>query len=236
MNLSHGYRILFICILLAFGALAPTSAVTISPLPDHLREGDSLSLSLQDLDDGTIFSFTIQGIYPADPGKDLVFIVRDFEMPYILQEGEILVRVENVKYTEFSLKKGDTIAGMASSPENGTFIRSESRTITSGLYEYIILKAAPLNGDEPVTSTICMRGIKKGPKDALITFTPEGITSGTIQVKIEVNGTVEMEDELFIGAIPATESVAPSQTTPEAILTVMCAIAMASLGLNRIRQ
>ena len=205
-------------------------------MPDQIQEGDAISIEINDLDDGAAFSFTIQGIYPVESEDDLIFTVKNFDMPYSLQDGEICIRVENVAYTEFSLKKGETSLGMASSPKNGTFIRRESRSISSGLYEYITLKATPLNREDPVMSSMCLMGIKKGPQDAHLTFTIEGIQTAEIHVIIEVDERVEMDEKMFIGDIPTPQSGAPTHATPLSLLTTLCALAITFSGLCTVRR
>jgi hypothetical protein len=190
-------------------------ALSVALYPTDIGPGEEIFVEITDLPDGSDFTLIAEGIYPADPGGNLTFQITEFEIPFSLVNGEILVNVANCRHAAFKVKKADTIATMEAYPPDGIFSRKEERNISSGTYAYFRLEATPLSPDQPVSSVIQLKGTKKGPKNTTLSFFIDGIQSGQVRIIILIDGTEYLSDLMTIGS--GAGPMAPGTVSPDGV-------------------
>jgi hypothetical protein len=190
-------------------------ALSVALHPTEVGPGEKIFVEITDLPDGSDFTLLTEGISPADPGGNLTFQLTEFEIPFSLVNGEILVNVANSRHAAFKVKKGDTIATVEAYPPDGIFSRKEVRNISSGTYAYIRLEATPLSPDQPVSSVIQLKGIKQGPRDATLSFSIDGIRSGQVRIITLIDGTEYLNELITIGG--GASSVVRGTVSPDGI-------------------
>lgn len=186
-------------LLLLPGFFAGAQAATIDLGTASIDPGEPVVVSVRDLADGVQFTLLTEASYPVLPGDRLVFELSRFHMPFSLTGGEITTSAGNVRWVKFEAKLGNTTAALETSPEDGTFTRTEARNISPGTYEFIRLSALPLSPGTPVTTRVSFSGTKEGPDSADISFVPEGMDSGDLHIVIIVDEKRVFDETISIG-------------------------------------
>jgi len=78
--------IICMVLLLSCGA----SAVTISLSPDRIQRGDTVTVAVTDLPDGSVFSILVDGVVVVTPREPFSFELVNFHLPFALNEGSSL--------------------------------------------------------------------------------------------------------------------------------------------------
>ncbi|NTV00973.1 MAG: hypothetical protein HGA55_07630, partial [Methanoregulaceae archaeon] len=168
-------RLPALLLLLLLVILPSATAVSIGLSP--LSPGVPVNVTVRDLPDGARFTLLTEAVCRAPPGRPLVFELSSFRMPFSLQGGGITTYASNARWVKFEAKLGNVTAGLETSPGTGVFSHQEARNISPGTYPFIRLSALPGEPGDPVTTRIELSGNKTGPRDSLISFVPEGVTS-----------------------------------------------------------
>jgi hypothetical protein len=125
---------------------------------------------------------------------------------------------ENTRNVLFSVENNETIASIKAATDNGTFSRTEFVTISSGTYSSISLDANPLSPLEPVSTSIVMRGIKRGANNADLTFAIDGVENGLLNIRIKVDNVTQLDGVITIGTGGSASSIITA-SNGQAILT-----------------
>ncbi|MBP1928078.1 hypothetical protein J2741_000625 [Methanolinea mesophila] len=202
-------------LLLALAASAAATVVTLSPAT--LDRGDTVFISIQDLGDNQTFSIGIEGRFAVQQGQDFTFETSRFVMPFTLESGQIKATLYDTDYNVLEVKKNDTTVKKVGNSVNGVFSASESGTIPAGTYDYLRLSGTPSAGAGIVSSGISLAGVKRGPDNSEISFIPDGISDGSIRVKVTIDGNLVLDRTITIGnGVPsgtAFPTVSPTSTS-----------------------
>ena len=105
---------LMLLALLAVGAVAaPAGAVSVEVQPDRVLDGDTVTIALADLPNGTVFSLRLEGAVAPRPDGTFAFTTTDLVMPFSLEQGQVQAALENTATNELVVRKGDTQAKMS---------------------------------------------------------------------------------------------------------------------------
>jgi len=205
-------EIIFVLLIAFVYCVVPCSAVTIEVTPDTITDNAQIIVVIQDLGDGAEFSLMIEGEFATRGGDDFSFSVNEFEMPFSLNAGVVSAYTENTYITGFSANKnGQTISIAGPSDEHGMFSFSDSQNVSAGTYESISFEGTALETADTITTRFQIEGIKQGPTDAQISFTPQGIMSGTLGISIVVDGSNYLDKVLY------TESEGGGEEDPDPV-------------------
>jgi hypothetical protein len=199
---------LALIVLLCAALVAAGGAVTITQSPSVIQKGDRINVAIRDLRDGSSFSLLIEGRYSVPAGGSFAFITREFQMPLTLENGEISAYTENTAWTGLAVKKGNTTVTLSKDSENGIMSHTESYKVNAGTYDFLKLEGQALPGRSQILSKLTLKGTKKGPADSQITFTVDGIDTGTIRILVTVDGTLVLNKEVTLGTPAVTTSAA----------------------------
>lgn len=202
-----------VCVVIILICTGTAGALSVTLHPTDLEPGEKIFIEIRDFPDGREFELLAEGIYP--PGENLTFQLTEFEIPFTLTDGEIVVNVINAGHAAFCVKKGDTIATMEAYPPDGIFSRREARNISSGNYAYLRLDATPFSLDQPVKSVIHLRGMKQGTEDATLSFSIGGVQAGQVRIIILVDGIEYLNELMTIGEWAG--SMEPGLVSPDGI-------------------
>ena len=197
-------RTIGICLVLLL-ALAGSAAGTVVTLsPGTIDRGDTVTIAIQDLGDNQTFSIGIEGRFGVQPGEDFIFETSRFVMPFSLEAGRITATLYDTDYNVLEVKKNDTTVKKVGNSVNGVFTTKESGAIPAGTYEYLRLSGTPAPGATVVSSGLTLEGTKQGPDDSEISFIPDGISDGTIHIKVLVDENPVLDRTIIIGnGVPA---------------------------------
>jgi hypothetical protein len=212
------FAVVAACFLLV---VIPASSVSITESPDTINRGGQVSITMNDLRDGSQFSILIDGEFNTLPGERFSFQTTGFTMPVSLNNGQISATTRGTSLTGFSAKKGGTtVNNVQQADGNGFYSFSQPTSITSGVYDYIKLEGSARSDVSTITTSMNLLGIKKGPDNSQITFSIDGIDNGLVRVTVLVDGQTALPTKTITvggGLIPETTTettTVPTTTTP----------------------
>ncbi|MEN6343338.1 MAG: hypothetical protein ABFC89_12370 [Methanospirillum sp.] len=226
------HRCCLVLALLAIVALAaaPAGAVGVDVRPDRVLEGDTVTIALSDLPNGTVFSLRLDGAVAPGPNGTFAFTTADLVMPFTLEQGQVQAALENTATNELVVQKGDTQAKMTGASQNGQYTAQRNITIAAGTYDAIGLSGTAAPGASQIRATLALTGIKRGPDTATISFKVRGVTQGTMTVQVFANAEKVLGKEIALG--PASAAT-PTQRAGAGLPAL--AAAGAALGLAAVR-
>lgn len=226
------HRCCLALVLLAAVALAaaPAGAVGVDVRPDRVLDGDTVTIALSDLPNGTVFSLRLDGALAPRSDGTFAFTTADLVMPFTLEQGQVQAALENTATNELVVQKGDTQAKMTGASQNGQYTVQRNITIGAGTYDTIGLSGTAAPGATQIHATLALNGIKRGPDTATISFKVRGVTQGTMTVQVFANAEKVLAKEIALG--PASAAT-PTQRAG-AGLPVLAAAGVA-LGLAAVR-
>ncbi len=187
--------------LLALAVLvaAPASGVGVEVRPDRVLDGDTVTIALSDLSNGTVFSLRLDGAVAPRPDGTFGFTTTDLVMPFSLEQGQVQASLEETDTNELVVQKGDTQARMSGVSQDGRYETERKIAIGAGTYDEIGLSGTAVPGATTVRTSLSLTGVKRGPEDGTISFTVRDVTSGTMTVSIYANAEKVYEKELALG-------------------------------------
>lgn len=226
---------LLLLALLAAGALAaaPAAAVGVDIRPDRVLDGDTVTIALTDLPNGTVFSLQLEGAVAPGPNGTFAFTTTDLVMPFTLEQGQVQAALENTATNELVVSKGDTQAKMSGASQNGRYVVERNLTIGAGTYDEIGLSGTASPGATTVHTTLALTGIKRGPDSATISFKVRGVTQGTMTVQVFANAEKVLGKEIALG--PASAAT-PTQRAGSGALAALAATAGLAVALVAVRR
>ncbi|MFA5332420.1 MAG: hypothetical protein WC342_08585 [Methanoregula sp.] len=193
------WKILVAILIFAFPA-AP--AIEITESPDHLENGDAVTLDIAGLTDNTTFGIQILGSFTVQPGSAFTFETRNFVMPITLKNGEISASVDNAKTAFFAVQKGEVHASVGKdSIPDGHFVYSDSQTIPVGTYDSLALTGTVVDNTHPVNTRFFLQGKKSGPDNSRISFILSGIDAGSVRITAYENSEEVFSKDIVIGTL-----------------------------------
>lgn len=202
--------ILFLAVVLVLSV--PSSAVSITQSPDQISRGERLTVSIRDLRNDDTFSLLIEGRFAVPPGSTFLFATDNFQMPISLTNGELIAYTENTQESMLQVKRGNVTMGIGKvTGPDGIFHYSEKRDIGSGTYEKMRLTGTALPGKTSILTRLQLLGSKSGPDDSDISFTVDGIDSGSIYLTVLVNDRQELFRQVTVRPPPTATRPVPDQ-------------------------
>jgi hypothetical protein len=201
-------------------------AVQVTESPDHIQNGDTVTLQVSGLPDNATFSLAIQGTFMVSPGSGSAFTFETdhFVMPFTLNDGKISASITNAQKAFLNVRKGDQSASVGkNSIPDGRFTYAGTQTIPAGTYDSLGLSGNALDSTQPITTSFQLTGTKSGPADAEISFILAGIDAGTVQVTALVDNRQVFSKEITVGTPASTPTETP--TVPLDTLPVLAGIA-----------
>lgn len=201
-------RLLFVLLALGAIAAAPAGAVGVEVRPDRVLDGDTVTIALSDLPNGTVFSLRLEGAVAPRPDGTFSFTTTDLVMPFGLEQGQVRAALENTATNELVVRTGETQARMSGASVNGRYTAERNLSIAAGTYDEIGLSGTAAPGAATVRTSLDLTGIKRGPADATISFDVTGVTQGSMTVQVYANAEKVYGKEIALG--PAA-TAAPTQ-------------------------
>lgn len=186
-------------------------ALSISVDSDHIQAGDQVSIAVEGLEDNATFSLQLQGRFSVSSGGGFSFETRNLVIPFALNDGTLSATMQNTNQNVLSIRKGDTELRKVGVSTDGVFQTSESGDIPAGTYDEILLGGTGAAGANQVIATVHLQGTKQGPEDGEITFVVDGITDGTVDVRVDVDGVTALSRTITIGNPTPTRTASPGQ-------------------------
>ncbi len=214
-------------------AAAPAGAVGVDIRPDRVLDGDTVTIALSDIPNGTVFSLQLEGAVAPGPGGTFAFTTTDLVMPFTLEHGEVQAALENTATNELTVRKGDTQVKMSGASQNGRYSADRNITIAAGTYDEIGLSGTAAPGAATVQATLSLTGIKRGPDSATISFRVRGVTQGTMTVQVFANAEKVYGKEIALG--PASTPTQPAGTGALAAMAATAGLAVALAAVRRRR-
>jgi hypothetical protein len=183
--------------------VAPIAAATVTIAPDTIQEGTPVTVSVKNLQDNSTFMIRVEASVPLDGDGKYSLSTNNLQIPFALNGGKIDIRAENVKTANFSARMGGRAVTIFGDAENGIVTINQPGDIPQGLITYITLEGSGADGAGAVTSSMDLSGKKVGATDADVTFTVNGFGSGSVNVKVYVDGSL-------VATVPAST---PTTTT-----------------------
>lgn len=196
-------RCLTLLALLALAALlaCPAGAVGVEVRPDRVLDGDTVTIALSDLSNGTVFSLRLDGTVAPRPDGTFGFATTELVMPFSLEQGQVQASLEETDTNELVVRKGDTEARMSGASQDGRFETERKIAIGAGTYDEISLSGTAAPGATTVRTSLSLTGVKRGPADGTISFTVRGVTSGTMTVSVFANTEKVFGKEISLGPV-----------------------------------
>jgi len=207
------FRSCLVCLLLLLAQGA--SAVSISLAPDRIQQGDQVTITINGLPDGSVFSIMVDGVFAVTPAGSFSFELKNFVLPFTLNEGRFSATLSNTDTNVITVVAGDTEIRKIGRSRNGTFSTSDTGTIPPGTYTLISFGGTAAPDATSVVTRLALAGRKSGPVDSHITFSVDGVTAGAVTITILVNENVALSRTLPIGdtiILTPTPTVTPTPT------------------------
>jgi len=215
-----------VLLLIGFICIPLVSAATIDISPHQVLPGDTITVTTKGLKDGSVVQMFLKATI-NNPGSKYKFEIFNLEFPINLDEASYKITNENtysntvniVNYIPSIGYTFVTIGGKSVDNRWSGQISGEDWHDINGTFELIRMAGiTKLGGASQVVSTMEWNGIKQasqdnlppdqengGPEDFVFSFSQNGIKSGSIEVKILVDGTTIASDTVIIGN-PSSES------------------------------
>lgn len=192
-----------VLILLAACLLASAaSAIGVEVRPDRVLDGDTVTIALIGVPNGTVFTLRLEGAVAPGPDGRFAFTTTDLAVPFSLEQGEVTATLDQTATNELVVQRGETRVRMSGASVDGRYETSRKIAIAAGTYDEIGLAGTAVPGATTVRASLDLTGIKRGPEDGAITFRVRGVTSGTMTVLVLTNAEKAFEKEIGLGPAP----------------------------------
>lgn len=175
------------------------AAATISVSPDAIEEGDEIEITIQDLPDGASFAILVESRIEVSGGERFTYEVQDFVLPISLSGGQIFASTENTDFTTLSTAFDGRSINVGGPSEDGVFTFSQQMDIPAGTYRSLKLEGKALPDVSEITTQMRLSGEKTGPSDGTISFTLNGVSTGSSTIEVSVDGESTLRETIPIG-------------------------------------
>ncbi|WP_211530495.1 hypothetical protein [Methanocalculus chunghsingensis] len=205
------YRItVFTVCLLLLALVAQASAVSVTISPEQIEEGDTITIGISGLQDGSIFALRMEAAIELDGASTFTYQSNQVSVPFGMESPRVLLLASPVTEAGLEASDGDTIKRMTQRTQTGEVRITQSLdAIPSGTIEVLKAFGKPVDGSDYVDMMLELSGTKKGPDAGSITFGLEGISDGSARIIVLVDGSEAMNQQITIG----TPTVTPTPTT-----------------------
>ena len=219
-------RIVIVTVIVTLFFISVCSAVQVDLSPDQIPEGGQVTINIHGLANDSVFAINIRS--DVKPMADGTFDFRTvgFFMPFTLRNGNIIMEARDVmdKGTypdvyaaglkvippggsgQFSLRQKERGTGIVK-------INQTVQTIPAGMFDLISIYGNAKDGAVVVPVSFELNGKKSGLSDSQIIFNIQGISSGSADILVVVDGFVALSRTVIIGTPPPTTTATTVQTT-----------------------
>lgn len=209
--MKHTTPFIFLGLLFLCCAAGVASAVTVTISPDHIQEGDTITISIADLPDDSVFALRMESAIELHGETDFTYQAKRVAVPFGLKSPQVTMQASPVTRAGIEASDGDTIRRMERRTDTGTVSISEGLgSVPAGTIDVIRAFGIAEAGSEYVDLMLELSGTKEGPDSGSITFGLEGITDGSATIIVLVDGSAVMNKKITIG----TPTVVPTPTRP----------------------
>ncbi|TAJ45309.1 hypothetical protein [Methanofollis fontis] len=170
--------------------IAPLSAATVTMSPSTITEDTPITITVHDLADNSTFMIRVSASIPLDGDGRFQLSTNNLQMPFALDDGRVSIHAENVKAANLTARMGGRAITIFGDGENGVVDMNQMGDIPQGLISYITLEGVGLAASTPVVASVDLSGKKIGPDDSVVTFSVNGFTGGSADVKVYVDGVL----------------------------------------------
>jgi len=221
------------CIVLAVILIAiiipACSALQIDLSPARIQEGGTVTITIRGLENNSVFAINIQSDVKPESDGTFDFQTTGFVMPFSLSDGYFLVEAHNVvnkgKYpniyaagVEAKTQGTSGIFGnkVGENPPGVVQIYLE-RTIPEDTFDFIRIYGNARDVTSAVPVMLELNGKKQGPADSRIMFSIEGVSSGSADILVTVNGNIVLTRNVLIGSAPPATTATTATTIPTSV-------------------
>ena len=223
---------LFLTLLAASLLACGAAGVAVQVSPDRVLDGDTVTVSVAGLPNGTVFSLQLEGAVAPAPDGTFSFATADLVMPFALEQGQVRAALENTATNELTVARGETRARMSGASQNGRYETERTIGIPAGRYDGLGLSGTAAPGAATVRTSLSLTGIKRGPENGTISFRVVNVTSGRMTVAVYANAEKVYGKEIALG--PVASATPTTRAGMEAPLAVLAGLSLAA-GLARRR-
>lgn len=185
-------------------------AVTIGPC--QIEEGDSVTVSVYNLTDGSRFSIRIASAIDLDGQQDFFLKATNLRIPFSLDSSRIHIRAEPVTQAGIKATFGWFPISMAVLADGGIAELTQGiGNIASGTTVSSVKVFGTAEADAATADLLLeIGGITSSVDVASLTFGLEGVTNGSVLVEVSVDDLDLARQEITIGAGSSQDSPLPA--------------------------
>ncbi|MDD1658611.1 MAG: hypothetical protein LUQ41_09215 [Methanomicrobiales archaeon] len=187
---------ILLTVLLLPAVVLPSGALTLDVHPSQVCPGETVSIDITGLADGSTFNYTLTSTNLVSTGLQW-YNLTNFNYPFSISDGRVYIVGNNVNLIKLETK----IGGLTQSIQGvgpGTVTLNFPKDITAAVYDYYRINYEVTNTAVPVTITWIHNGTKTGPEDSTTTFGITGASAGDVRCLLSVNGIVAMDEVVTI--------------------------------------
>jgi len=208
------FIVLFSVFLLAL--LSPVQAVSVSISPQQIEEGDTITIAISGLTNGSVFALRMESaIELEDNTSEFTYQANQVTVPFALNNPRVNLLASPVIEAGLEASDGGVIRRIiqeAYEDEVSLFQRLDS--MPAGTMNRMKAFGTVVDNATYVDMTLELSGTKEGPDSGSITFGLEGISDGSARIIVLVDGSQVMNQEVIIGSPTITPT--PHPTAPPA--------------------
>ncbi|MEA2035188.1 MAG: hypothetical protein U9N40_06860 [Euryarchaeota archaeon] len=213
--LYRSFIFIIALMILAGGA----QALTITASPAHIMEGDEITVNIQGLRNGSSFTIHIGAEVDLEGDQNFLFSSNNLNVPFSLSDTTITVQAEPIVWTKFRYdpQDGGPIKSLQFGSDNhpvrnGIVSHEESfGSISSGsVLSLIEISGKALPDENSVLVSMELNGVKTGIDDSSISYSITGMSQGTANIIVYVDGSEALNEDILVGVVPT--SVPPTSS------------------------
>ncbi len=203
-------RLLSACgiVLLLLFATEGVSALAITINPDRIDDGDTVTIDIADLPNGSTFALRMESEISLNGQSDFGFQATNIQIPFSLTNPSVWIYAEPVTLAGVCARNSGRTVSIEFLGENNVVNKPQALDdITGGSVDLLRIYGEANESAETVDLALELSGEKSGPDDAVITFDLAGITNGMARIIILVDGSEIVNKEIVVG-----EGITPTPT------------------------
>ena len=199
---------IFLLLVMITGA---ASAVSVTISPDNIDEGDTVTISFQDLNDNSTYALRMQSVIGIGNETSFQFEATNVNVPFSMSDPEVYVQSKPVNSAGLKATSGGSIKSIE-------YIADDSKVVDfsqgldnlgAGSIESLRVFGETEAENQNIDISLQLEGIKTGPASGSISFGLKGIESGSAWIYIFVDGSEVIGKEIIIGEPPVTATPTP---------------------------
>jgi Zn-dependent protease len=201
--------IIGIVVIFQLFCIVPVYSTDISISQKTVHAGEPIVISIKDLKDESSVKFQLEGDIVVPEGKSFSFETSNLNLPFSLESAKISGTIQGSTDNSMIIEKGEYQITRKSKSTGGFLSTTLPLPITAGTYDLIAFQGTSFHPQEKtdlVHIVTEISGVKEGPDDSEMTFGVDGINTGTIGVRILVDGEPALDDQIAFtptGVTPA---------------------------------